>query len=109
LSYKSRIPGIAAELTARVNALEQEVADRVVEGAKERVPVLTGRLRDEIHTEPDDASTGIFVVAGSREVFYGNIVEHGGAHSPPRPFLIPAAEQVKAEVESFGRSALRGL
>jgi hypothetical protein len=25
------------------------------------------------------------------------------------PFLIPAAEQVKAEVESFGRSALRGL
>jgi HK97 gp10 family phage protein len=109
LSYKSRIPGLAAELTARVNALEQEVADRVVAGAKERVPVLSGRLRDAIHTEPEDSGSGIFVVAGNNGVFYGNIVEHGGAHSPPHPFLIPAAEQVKAEVESFGRSALRGL
>lgn len=107
--YKSRIPLLAAELTARVKGLEQEVADRVVAGAKERVPVLTGRLRDEIHTEPADDGGGVFVFAGDREVFYGNIIEHGGAHTPPHPFLIPAAEQVKAQVESFGRAALKGL
>jgi HK97 gp10 family phage protein len=107
MSYKSRIPRIAIDLAARTEALERTVADRVVDAARERVPVLTGRLKDAIHAERGEG--GVYVIAGNREVFYGNIVEHGGAHTPPHPFLIPAAEQMRAEVSSFGYAALKGL
>jgi hypothetical protein len=49
------------------------------------------------------------VVAGNEDVFYGHIVEHGGAHSAAQPFMVPAAEDSRGEINSIGRRALRGL
>ena len=70
----------AARLTAEV----------VEKGAKSRVPIDSGDLRDAIHVEP--VEDGYAVVAGDSDVFYGHIVENGSVNVPPRPFLVPALE-----------------
>lgn len=108
MSYTSRIPRITAELAVRADAAAKAGAERVEREAKSRVPVSTGRLRDAIHTERDRAGE-YKVLAGSGEVFYGHILEHGGVHTPPRPFMVPAAEAVRSELEQIGRAIMRGL
>lgn len=90
MALKSRIPAIIADLDPKMREGVEALAERIVEGAQERVPVDTGTLRDAIHVETDDAT--IRVVAGNDDAFYGHIVEHGGVRTPARPFLIPAYE-----------------
>lgn len=87
---KSRIPEIIANLPGEIEGALKATADAIAEGAKSRVPVDSGALRDAIHVE--EVEGGYTVVAGSSEAFYGHIVEHGSSRVPPRPFLIPAAE-----------------
>ena len=108
MSYTSRIPKITAELAARVDAAVAAGAELVENRAKDRVPVLTGRLRDAIHTERRGVAE-VEVVAGGRDVFYGHIIEHGGAHTPARPFMVPAAEESRDEVSELIAAVLRKL
>jgi HK97 gp10 family phage protein len=97
--FRSRLPKIAAELAAKANGITEAGAELIVERAKERVPVGEGEvhLRDHIHVEP--AEDGHYVVAGDGETFYGHIVEHGSVNAAPHPFLIPAAEESRKEVQ----------
>jgi HK97 gp10 family phage protein len=82
------------------------VAEQVVEDAKSRVPVRSGRLRDSIKAAP---------VFGGIEVgpsaFYAALVEFGTAKVPPRPYMMPAAEKVQPEfikaVQKIGEQALK--
>lgn len=92
----SRIPQIIASLPATVEEALRESADAIAAGAKDRVPVDTGSLRDAIHVE--EIPGGFSVVAGDEDTFYAHIVEGGGVNTPPRPFLVPAFE---AERESL--------
>lgn len=100
---ESRIPEIIGNLSDEVNAALKESADAIAEGAKERVPVATGTLRDAIHVE--EAEGGYTVVAGNTDAFYGHIIEHGSTRLPPRPFLVPAAEaEMDATVERLSQA-----
>jgi HK97 gp10 family phage protein len=103
---QSRLSQIAAEIPVAADAVIEANAELLKVKAKERVPVGPGEvhLRDHIHTERGDSPGEWYVVAGDGEVFYGHIVEHGSVHSAPHPFLIPAAEEVRAEIQ-----ASRGL
>lgn len=83
-------------------------AEMVASRAKDRVPVKTGKLRDAIHVEREGAGE-YAVIAGDTEVFYGHIVEHGGAHTPARPFLTPAAEETRDEYRAAAKAALKRL
>ena len=105
---RSRFPQIAGELAARLDGATRAAAEIVERQAKSRVPVNTGRLRDAIHVEREGVGEYV-VVAGDTEVFYAHIVEHGGAHTAARPFMVPAAEESKAEIDVIGRSALKDL
>lgn len=108
MSYTSKLPQIAAQLGARMDAVAKVTAERIEARAKERAPVSTGRLRDAIHVE----RTGVGeyqVIAGDTTVFYAHIVEHGGARTGPRPFMTPALEETRPDVETLGREALEGL
>jgi HK97 gp10 family phage protein len=98
---KSRIPEIIAELNPAVSSALETAADLVEARAKDRVPVDTGRLRDAIHTAYSVEKGRIlaWVVAGNNEAWYGHIVEHGGAHTPPHPFLVPSLEDSRQEIE----------
>jgi HK97 gp10 family phage protein len=104
----SRIPEIVASLPGEVSDALGEGAELIAEQAKERVPVDEGTLRDAIHTE--EVEGGWSVVAGNeQDAFYGHIIEHGGAHLAPRPFLTPAAESAWDDVLQLVEDALEDL
>jgi len=106
---KSRIPEIIAELGPAVEEATVAGADLIAESAKARVPVDTGRLRDAIHVET--GPEGAYVIAGNRDAFYGHIIEHGSAAygTPPRPFLVPALEENRIDVERLVSAAIRRI
>jgi HK97 gp10 family phage protein len=108
MAYRSRLPQIAAELAVKMDAASRAAAGYVEQQAKNRVPVDSGRLRDSIHVEREGVGEYV-VMAGNTEVFYGHIVEHGGRFVPPRPFMVPAAEDSRGEISAIARAALRGL
>jgi HK97 gp10 family phage protein len=104
----NRFPEIIAELQIRSDLAARAVAEHIEDAAKTRVPVDTGRLQQAIHTERRRRGTWA-VVAGDTDAWYGHIVEHGGAHTSPRPFLVPALESARDEALQAFRAALRGL
>lgn len=106
--FKSRIPEIVAALPARVEAIELRTAERAAERARDKVPRATGALHDAIHIEKDEHG-GYFVVAGNKTAFYGHIVEHGGMYTAPHPFMVPAAEETRAEIFELGLEELGKL
>jgi HK97 gp10 family phage protein len=105
--YRSRLPRLSVELHLVVDEAVKTGAEMIAQGARDRVPVRSGKLRDAIHTEDGDGGT--YVIAGNGNVFYGHIVEHGGAHNPPRPFLVPALEEDRSSVIALAAAALRSL
>lgn len=110
---KNRFPKIIRELSpgARASKLDGALGagTRLIEqGAKARVAVDEGDLRDAIHVEHD----GPFrwrVVAGNERVFHGHFLEHGTTHSAPQPFLIPATEAAKGQVLGLVKASLKRL
>lgn len=110
-TLKSRIPEITASLTPRTRAALRPGAEMIAIEAKERCPRTSGagpHLQDAIHVEPDEA--GWAVVAGNETVFYGHMVENGGAiNRAPHPFLVPALESRKEAVVAEVVAALRRL
>jgi HK97 gp10 family phage protein len=104
---RSRIPKITAEMLPAIEAALEIGAGQIATAAKSRVPVDTGRLRDAIHVERDGLE--FEVRAGSTEVFYGHIVEHGSTHTAPHPFLIPALEASRAAVVADVHAALKRI
>jgi HK97 gp10 family phage protein len=105
---KSRFPAIIAELPLKMDLIAREAADLVEQRAKDRVPVQSGKLRYAIHVQREGAGE-YGVVAGNDDVFYGHIVEHGGARTPAHPFLIPAADESRVEIQTLAIAILKGL
>jgi HK97 gp10 family phage protein len=103
----SRIPQIIASLPPSVAEALEESANAIAEGAKGRVPVDSGALRDAIHVEEID--NGYSVVAGDDSAFYGHIVENGSVRVPPRPFLMPAFEAERENLLERVSEALEDL
>lgn len=108
MTYSSRLPKIEAELAAMRDMLPRQAAEIIKRKAKDRVAVDTGRLQAAIHIEKEGVGE-YAVVAGDNEAFYGHIVEHGGAHTPARPFLVPALEESLEELAALTAAALRRL
>lgn len=96
----------AAVTRVLVEAELGRVAGQIVEDAKKRVPVRSGRLRDSIKAAP--VAEGIEV---GPTAFYAALVEFGTAKVPPRPYMMPAAEKVQPEfiktVQKIGEQALK--
>jgi HK97 gp10 family phage protein len=103
---RSRIPQITREMEPAVAAALRFAAEQVADAAKARVPIETGKLRNAIHVERD-GHLEFQVLAGDADVFYGHIVEHGGAHTGPQPFLVPALEAKRHEVVKDVRRAIK--
>jgi HK97 gp10 family phage protein len=104
---KSRIPRIAADLERLMEDVEERGAEAVKRDAKARVAVLTGNLRNRIHT--DRQVEGTYVLGGDKEAWYGHLVEFGTTHSAAQPFLVPALEENRDNILADGRRTLRGL
>lgn len=130
----SRIPLIVADLDDNTIEGVVEVAERIAEGAKQRVPdapPLGEGLVEAIHVETggdlvksteagfahsatgysvEELSSGaVAVVAGDHEHFYGHIIEHGSVNQGPHPFLVPAYEAERENVEEIVGARLRDI
>lgn len=102
---------IASHIDPKVVEGLDEVADKIVEDARELCPVDTGALRRSIRKEKQLASPCLFiytigVVAGGdvrnpktgREVDYAAYVEFGTSRTPAQPFMGPAIEKNHGEI-----------
>lgn len=67
------------------------IGDDVIIGAKEIVPVRTGRLRDSITVLERGQD---HIIVGSR-LEYSGAVEYGTAGRPPKPYIGPQADKMQ--------------
>ena len=81
---------------AAKQALEEN-ADIVVEEAKSRVPVKTGKLQASIHAvKKGENKIRIVADAKKKRYYYGNLIEY----SPRgKPFMRPALEAKRDEIK----------
>jgi HK97 gp10 family phage protein len=99
---------LAAGLPAPGREASRYTAGKIVEIAKERVPVLTGALQASIQVRP--VARGYSASAGSTNsggVDYGPFVEFGTVYMGAQPFFFPAVEAVRAEFEESMAVAFR--
>lgn len=108
VTLASRFPEIAAEMRPRISAALRMGAEEIASGARLRVPVNTGNLRDSIEVKRGGAGQWK-VAAGDQRTFYAAMVEFGTAHAPAHPYMIPAAEAGKDHVEELVSVVLRQL
>lgn len=103
---KSNLLTIAAEIRPLVDDACGDSAEAMAAGARERVPVDTGELRDSIRAE----KTGELehrAAAGDNKAFYAMFVEMGTRNQPAHPYMIPAFEAEKRVAEGRVVNALR--
>lgn len=87
------IASISKAVRSNSHAAAYNFARRGSSAAKRRVHVITGYLRDSIHTEMVKPGHHKIVVGAH----YGVYEEYGTRHRPPHPFLRPAVREVKAQ------------
>ena len=91
------VPNALPEISLRSVSL-------VEASAKERVPVLTGALRDSIITEVTESSRSSVTLEVGPTVDYADDVEFGGIRRAAQPYLRPAAdENEEAVVEALAQ------
>lgn len=84
-------------------------AELVSNDAKVKAPVKTGNLRRSIHVG-DEASGGDWAECSvGTDVEYAAFVELGTSKMAARPYLRPAVESTKGEVEREIADAVRAL
>lgn len=106
----SRFPGIGTSIARRLSTEMRHTAQLIAEEAESRLNVGPPdiHLMEHLHVVREAPAT-YAVIAGDEEAFYGHIVEHGGLHSAPRPFLVPALDAQKADAVARATAILRGL
>ncbi len=87
----------------------EDTADQIVDTAQSIVPVRTGALRDSIHAEPTGDPDAWRVIAGSDDVEYAPFVEYGTSRMAAQPFLTPAVEQHRGDLEANIERRLKEL
>lgn len=104
---RSRLDTIALSLDEEIKPALRVAAEMIEDGAKARVPVDSGALKDSIRTDARD--DGYAVLVGDSDTFYAWMVEAGTVRTPARPFLLPAVEAVRADLDNLIRNALKDL
>lgn len=98
----NRLPEIRRRLATQVDPIVQDVADEVVALARSLVRVRTGKLRDSIRARKTRANN--VIVEATQP--YAVHVEYGTRHFSAKPFLGPAAEQVRPLFEARMKALL---
>lgn len=85
---------------ADLKEIHRDAADSVAEGARERVPVVSGTLLGTIRTSVRQTGASVMAGGGRRRVPYAGPI-HFGWHRRrivPQPFLYDAMDDRRAEV-----------
>ena len=97
---------ITAEIEKRAMDRLERAGESVASKARQKVPVLSGKLRDSIRVTRlnGDPKLNIRVYAGSRQkggAFYAHMVEYGTVKMPAKPFLRPALNESKGQIKGI--------
>lgn len=92
VTYKSRIPDIAAGIKPEVDKMERKIAYRVLQVANNEVPVRTGKLRDSGDIAKDGEGYAV-----SFDTPYAQFVHFGTRFQAANPFLTRAVNRVAPE------------
>lgn len=99
----NRLPQLAAEVKSQGEALVQKSADNIVNGAQDRAPVRTSRLRDGIKREGSGMEAKV-----TSEAPYSTYVEYGTSRMSAQPFFWPALEAERPIYLAAWRAILAG-
>lgn len=102
---EDHIPNLLDTLQAKLNAALYEVGERIYDTAYDLVPVRTGNLQRSLFVEQDEA-TGEVVVGAAAD--YAEYVELGTSKMAAQPYLTPAYEAHRNEVEGLVWKAIGG-
>jgi hypothetical protein len=82
----NRLPQLATKLHRELVDITEGAGKVGVRVARQRVPVLTGALKESIHVE----GSGLKLKVAS-EKDYAAIIEYGGRNRLPQPYMRPGA------------------
>ena len=113
VNLKDFFKELGADVEEAAKQALEEGAEIIVNDAKSRVAVDTGKLRDSIHFKKLNKGTKIRIIADAynvgsdgEKVYYGNLVEFSPKIN--KPFMYPALETHRAEVKQKIIEAIRG-
>jgi HK97 gp10 family phage protein len=118
VTLESELDNIASGISDEVAEVMREKIEEVADAARQAVPRNTGNLADSIEVVESDlrGQRGYRVVADARstsgkyDVPYAHMVEYGSVHNdPPRPFLGPALDERREEIEKAVDAKLKEL
>jgi HK97 gp10 family phage protein len=94
---------LESELRDELTEIMDEAGEIVLAEVKQRAPVRTGKLRDNIVKEdPTVKADEITLNVGpNREGFYGYFLEAGTSKLAPHPWIRPAHKAAKPKVDRF--------
>ena len=118
VTLNSELDNIASGISDEVAEVMREKIEEVADAARQAVPRNTGNLADSIEVVESDlrGQRGYRVVADARstsgkyDVPYAHMVEYGSVHNdPPKPFLGPALDERREEIEKAVDAKLKEL
>jgi HK97 gp10 family phage protein len=118
VTLNSELDNIASGISDEVAEIMREKTEDIANAARQAVPRNTGNLADSIEVVESDlrGQRGYRVVADARstsgkyDVPYAHMVEYGSVHNdPPRPFLGPALDERREEIEKAVDATLKEL
>ena len=95
------------------NKALKNAAEPVLEDAKANVPVRTGKLKKGLKITNVKKKEGVkYILVGvdrgdNSEIFYGKFVEFGTSKMPAKPFLQPAYEKNKDNIQKTIANTLK--
>lgn len=96
----STLKQIGEKVSEKTKQALQECSEMLVNEARSRCPVDSGRLRDSIHAEKRKGGTKYQIVADAKDNqgrYYGRIVEYSPKIN--RPFLYPAMDSLREQIK----------
>ena len=96
----STLKMISEKVSTKTKQALQECSEMLVNEAKSRCPVDSGRLRDSIHAEKRKGGTKYQITADAKDDqgrYYGRIVEYSPKIN--RPFLYPAMDKLREQIK----------
>lgn len=114
----NQLPRLHPLLRGRVWMAMDTIAVKIRDTAKELVPVRTGALQGSIHVEVGDPivvrgltksvapANGEMYMTIEAEMFYAPFVEYGTRFMAARPYMTPAVEMHRSELQELARQMI---
>lgn len=99
---RQALEGASHSIRVAANRVADEEAPKIVERAREIVPVRTGRLRNSIYWR----KTGFLGFEVGATMPYAGFVEYGTRYMRARPYLRPAMKEKLPEIREALKDAI---